>query len=64
MKVKDITAPTITCPSDIAVEATAGLCGAVVHLRLPTSSDNCSGATIAQPNGSASGSLFPVGTTP
>ncbi|MBL0128548.1 MAG: HYR domain-containing protein [Flavobacteriales bacterium] len=59
----DATAPTIACPSDIALNAAAGACGAVVTYNTPAFSDNCPGATITRTSGLASGSLFPVGTT-
>jgi len=60
--VNDVTPPVITaCPANITVNTTT-LCGAVVNWTAPTFSDNCTGATlVAVP---ASGSTFPVGTTP
>ncbi|HRH70488.1 MAG TPA: HYR domain-containing protein, partial [Flavobacteriales bacterium] len=62
--VNDITDPTFTmCPSDIAVEAPAGACGAVVNYTIPTATDNCGTVTISRNAGPASGSVFPVGTT-
>ncbi len=49
---------TLTCPADITVANDAGVCGAVVTYATPTASGpatvNCD---------SASGSIFPVGTT-
>lgn len=58
VKVVDVTAPSITCPGNIALECTKG--GAVATYA-PTATDNCSVAatTCAPP----SGSTFPVGTT-
>ncbi|MBL7939054.1 MAG: HYR domain-containing protein, partial [Flavobacteriales bacterium] len=62
--VNDNTDPTFTmCPSDIAVDAPAGACGAVVNYTIPTATDNCGTVTISRNAGPASGSTFPVGTT-
>ncbi|MBK8497480.1 MAG: HYR domain-containing protein [Flavobacteriales bacterium] len=61
--VSDATAPVISCPSDIAVNAAAVGCSAVVNYNVPTFSDNCAGATMVRISGPASGSSFPVGTT-
>jgi hypothetical protein len=60
--VKDAEAPTITCPGDIIVNNDRGVCGAKVSYAI-NSSDNCSGQTVQQTAGLASGSTFPVGTT-
>lgn len=54
--------PTITCPSDITVPNAIGTCGATVTYTI-TSSDNCSGQTVSQTAGLASGSFFPIGAT-
>ncbi|MBK8658632.1 MAG: HYR domain-containing protein [Bacteroidetes bacterium] len=59
----DNTAPTITCPANISVNATAGTCGAVVTYTAPVGTDNCPGATTTRTAGPASGSTFPVGVT-
>ncbi|MBX7093572.1 MAG: HYR domain-containing protein [Flavobacteriales bacterium] len=62
--VVDAQAPVITsCPSNISVNASAGICGAVASWTAPSVTDNCSGATITQTSGPASGSTFPVGVT-
>ena len=62
--VNDTENPTIVgLPSNITQSNDAGVCGAVVTWVAPTSADNCSGSTIAQTAGPASGSTFPVGTT-
>jgi hypothetical protein len=61
--VVDDTPPEITCPANISVNNEAGMCSAVVTFADPSYSDNCSGATIAQIAGLASGSSFPVGVT-
>jgi hypothetical protein len=63
IEVRDVTNPVITCPEDIAVDATAGLCGAIVTFPLAIASDNCGVATINQMSGPSSGSFFPVGST-
>src|SRR6185295_9509036 len=60
--VTDNELPTITCNSPISVNNDPGVCGAVVSYS-NSSTDNCSGQTIAQTAGLASGSLFPIGTT-
>ncbi|MBL7950886.1 MAG: HYR domain-containing protein, partial [Flavobacteriales bacterium] len=60
--VVDVAAPTIAgCPSNISVNADAA-CTASASWTAPTVSDNCSGATITQTSGFASGSTFPIGT--
>ncbi|HEX2901057.1 MAG TPA: HYR domain-containing protein, partial [Bacteroidia bacterium] len=61
--VVDNQAPVITCPANISVNATTGLCAAAVTFTAPNGTDNCSGATTTQIAGLASGSSFPVGTT-
>ncbi|MEZ4988205.1 MAG: HYR domain-containing protein [Saprospiraceae bacterium] len=46
--VNDTEAPTITCPADITVDASAGICeGVTVQLVDPTVSDNCGEVTLA-----------------
>jgi hypothetical protein len=60
--VSDTTAPSITCPTNISVPASAGLCEAIVSYATPLASDNCSG--VGTPTCSpASGSTFPRGVT-
>ena len=61
--VTDVTAPVITCPANIVVGTSAGICGAVVNYAAPVGTDNCSGAGTALIAGLASGSTFPLGTT-
>ncbi|MFN8395281.1 MAG: HYR domain-containing protein [Bacteroidia bacterium] len=65
--VQDGEAPQITCPVNIVVGNTPGICGAVVNYATPVGTDNCSGANtvIVNPliSGSSSGSTFPIGTT-
>ncbi len=58
--VSDVQPPVITCPANITVNNTAGLCGAIVNFA-PVASDNCPGVTVV--NSPASGSVFPRGTT-
>jgi len=41
--IDDVTAPVITCQSDVVVTNDAGVCGAVVAFTTPTATDNCSG---------------------
>jgi subtilisin-like proprotein convertase family protein len=60
--VQDNIAPLISCPGNISLNSTPGVCGAVATYAAPTTSDNCS-FTVTQTNGLASGSVFPVGTT-
>lgn len=55
--------PTISCPANITVNATAGLCSAMVNYTAPIGTDNCSGATTTQTTGLASGASYPVGVT-
>ena len=59
--VVDNVAPVISCPANPCVSAANGLCSANVSFNA-TATDNCSGATITY--SPASGSSFPVGTTP
>lgn len=51
---------TITCPDDINVDNTAGLCGAIVDYDIDTT--GCS-AVLNQTSGIASGGTFPIGVT-
>jgi hypothetical protein len=61
--VRDTVPPTITCPSNITVNAANGTCAANVNYTAPTGTDLCSGSNTAQTAGLASGSSFPVGET-
>ncbi|GAB4094174.1 HYR domain-containing protein [Flaviaesturariibacter terrae] len=62
--VVDTQAPTIVgLPANITVGNDAGVCGARVTWTAPTSADNCSGHSITQIAGPASGSVFPIGST-
>jgi hypothetical protein len=60
--VEDLQLPAITCPANIAVGNTPGLCGASVTY-VPQVSDNCPGVTVSVISGPSSGSLFPIGST-
>ncbi|HQR35494.1 MAG TPA: ExeM/NucH family extracellular endonuclease [Blastocatellia bacterium] len=59
--VNDATPPSITCPTNISTNTTAGTCAATVTYTTPTANDNCSGATVAC--SPASGSTFAKGVT-
>jgi hypothetical protein len=59
----DNTPPTLACPANISVNATAGTCGKAVTYVAPVGTDNCSGVTTARTAGLASGSTFPVGVS-
>jgi len=59
--VTDITLPVVTCPANVTVPTTAGLCTGVATWQLPTFFDNCSPATITSTHNS--GDVFPIGTT-
>lgn len=59
--VHDTTAPSITCPSPITVDATSAA-GAVVTYPTPTAIDNC-GGPVTVSCVAPSGSTFPIGTT-
>jgi len=61
--ITDTTTPVFTsCPADIAVNAGAGGCDAVVTYTLPTAIDGCDPAPLISCD-SASGSIFPTGTS-
>lgn len=61
--VTDDEAPVITCPIDITQDNDPGECGAIIGFSDPIFSDNCIGSLLNQTAGSASGTLFPIGTT-
>jgi hypothetical protein len=44
--VRDLTAPTITCPADVTVSANAGITATNVALGSPVTGDNCSVASV------------------
>jgi len=55
----DLTAPSITCPANITLSA----CTPTATWATPSTSDICSGVTVVQTAGPASGSTFANGTT-
>jgi hypothetical protein len=57
--------PAISCPTNISVNNTPGLCSAVVNYTPPVGSTpgNCSNVITTQTAGLPSGSAFPVGVT-
>ena len=61
--VVDTTSPVISCAANITMNNDPGTCEAVVTYAAPSASDGCGGVTVAQTDGLASGSAFPVGTT-
>ena len=56
--VRDLTAPTISCPADVTVSANAGSTATNVALGSPVTGDNCSVASVAN-NAPAA---YPLGT--
>ncbi|MFN0202309.1 MAG: HYR domain-containing protein, partial [Bacteroidia bacterium] len=62
--VLDTQAPNIVnLPANITVNNTPDSCSATVSWTVPTPTDNCTGAAIAQTGGLANGSIFPLGTS-
>ncbi|MET0945388.1 MAG: HYR domain-containing protein [Flavobacterium sp.] len=61
--VNDTELPIIICPENIIQKKEGRLHGAIVTYSTPVGTDNCSGITITQTSGLASGSVFPLGTT-
>ncbi|QRM90407.1 DUF5011 domain-containing protein [Lacinutrix sp. WUR7] len=64
--VTDNDLPTITCPSNRTVNATAGQCTANVTIPLVVASDNCSIATVTNSfnsGGANASGVYPLGTT-
>jgi hypothetical protein len=59
----DAEAPAITCPAGVTVVAPSAA-GAVATYADPVGTDNCPSASTALTAGLASGSTFPIGTTP
>lgn len=55
--------PTISCPSNISVNADSSTCGAVYSYNPPLAADNCGISTLTQTSGFNSGATFPAGTT-
>ena len=61
--VRDNQSPIISCPSNITVNTSAGLCSAIVNYQSPIGSDNCPSAITNQTVGIISGGIFPIGVT-
>jgi len=61
LTVDDTEPPVAQCPDDITVDNDLGQCGALVSFSIDAT-DDCPGVTVAA--SPASGSFFPVGTTP
>jgi len=61
--VVDAAAPSVTCPSDVAVGTDDGACTAVVSYVDPASADNCGGVGVSLESGLGSGASFPVGSS-
>lgn len=62
--VLDVQAPTlVNMPADITVSNDANLCGATVSWVIPSSTDNCTGSSVAQTGGILNGGFFPFGTS-
>lgn len=62
--VADTELPEITCPTNITVEADAGLCSAIVNYPIPSATDNCDNPIIpVLTSGLNSGDVFPVGVS-
>ena len=61
VRVLDVEAPKITCPSPITHNNDPGVCNAVVSFTVPVGTDNCAGQTTALTSGLGSGQVFNVG---
>ncbi len=61
--VRDVTPPSISCPANISVSASPGLCTGVATFTSPSGTDACSGTTVAQVGGLGSGATYPTGVT-
>ena len=55
--------PQIQCPANSQVNTGLNRCDANVNYTNPSSTDNCTGVTVKQQSGFASGALFPEGLT-
>jgi hypothetical protein len=65
IQVVDTTPPAITCPADVTVNNTPGLCAANVPIIPAVASDNCSTATVSgvRSDGQSFTAAYPVGST-
>ena len=62
--VQDAQAPVLSCPTNLTVSTTTGICLAkALTYTQPSSSDNCNGVSVNQTGGFASGSNFSLGLT-
>jgi hypothetical protein len=61
--VTDTELPTLICPENSIQKKEGKLHGIAVTYTLPVGNDNCTGFTITQTQGLASGSVFPLGVT-
>ncbi len=61
--VRDVTPPFISCPANIVVNASPGLCTGVATFAAPSGSDACSGTTVSQLGGLGSGATYSPGIT-
>ena len=53
--------PNLTCPANVTMNTTPGLCTAIVSYTAPVGTDNCPGVTTALVSGLGSGATFPKG---
>jgi hypothetical protein len=61
--VKDVTAPSITCPASVTASAPSNACSAVVSYGSISATDNCTAPSITLIGGLPGSSSFPVGVT-
>ena len=63
VKVTDNEPPVITCPANVTISNSPGLCTSGAFSHAATATDNCGVKSITQIVGLPSGSLYPVGTS-
>ena len=64
IEVIDTYAPQMTCPADILVPASAGVCGRTIHYSGASVTDNCmAGVVVQQSGGFTNGSFAAVGSS-
>ncbi len=63
--VNDVELPSISCPSDVTLNSSPGVCESAYSYTAPVGTDNCPGSITSQSDvtGFSSGSNFPVGIT-
>ncbi|GAB5553066.1 MAG: hypothetical protein Sapg2KO_26570 [Saprospiraceae bacterium] len=61
----DLTAPTLSCPSDRTVNVLPGVCSAIIQYDIPTATDNCGMPTVIKttPGFESGANFFPGITT-